>query len=163
MSASTVVTIRFVGDCDSNEIRCSNAVRRKPKATPAPATFSVLSIIERSASTHRFTVLIRLTLRLTQRWYVREDALGNVVETQANPAILNVGLAISLVLAVGANVALIFRFTEKKPRLATLISIACLLVHDVINIVTVAIFGVVHAVDDGFVRFPLSSFDILAS
>lgn len=78
------------------------------------------------------------------------------METQANSVILNVGLVVSIVFAIAANVSLILRFLERKPRLSTLISIGCLLVHDVVNVVILGIFGVVYSVDDGFVRLSLS-------
>lgn len=91
---------------------------------------------------------------LTQRWYVREQ-FGVVVETRANPAVLNAGIALSLIAAVAANVALVLRFLERKPRAATLIAMLCLLVHDVINIIIVTAVGVIRSVDDGFVCFPL--------
>ncbi|KAG8794392.1 hypothetical protein FRC12_024719 [Ceratobasidium sp. 428] len=52
--------------------------------------------------------------------------------------------------AVLANIALICRFLERRVRLATFIAIGGLIIHDIINIVTITIFGVVHAVDDGF-------------
>ncbi|KAG9097428.1 hypothetical protein FRC06_007569 [Ceratobasidium sp. 370] len=76
-------------------------------------------------------------------WYIKTEA-NKTIETQPNPKILDAGLAISMASAVLANVALICRFLERRVRLATFVAI------DIINIVTVTIFGVVHAVDDGF-------------
>ncbi|SCZ97568.1 BZ3500_MvSof-1268-A1-R1_Chr4-3g07254 [Microbotryum saponariae] len=86
---------------------------------------------------------------LTARWYVR-TAGYNVVETRPNPAILDVGLAISMALGVIANLGLISRFLERKPYLCTWISIVALTAHDVINISIVIAFGVVHRFSDGF-------------
>lgn len=86
---------------------------------------------------------------LTTRWYVRTDN-HIVVETQPNPVLLDIGLAISLALGVVANAALIWRFLENRPRLCTWISMLALTVHDTINIVSVVVFYVIHAVDDGF-------------
>lgn len=46
---------------------------------------------------------------------------------------------------------IILRFVEIiRPRKSTLIAICCLVLHDIINIVALAVFGAVHAVDDGF-------------
>ncbi|SGY76217.1 BQ5605_C005g03475 [Microbotryum silenes-dioicae] len=86
---------------------------------------------------------------LTERWYVR-TAGYNVVETQPNPAILDVGLAISMALGVAANLGLISRFLERKPYLCTWISIVALTAHDVINMTIVIAFGIVHRFSDGF-------------
>ncbi|GAA6036322.1 hypothetical protein JCM8097_001666 [Rhodosporidiobolus ruineniae] len=95
-----------------------------------------------------FSVLLDIP-GLTTRWYVRTDD-HVVIETQPNPAILDIGLAISLALGVLANLALILRFLEHRPRLCTWISMLSLSLHDIINVTAVTAFAVVHAVDDGF-------------
>ncbi|SCV69367.1 BQ2448_2387 [Microbotryum intermedium] len=95
-----------------------------------------------------FSVLLDIP-GLTERWYVRTSGF-NVVETQPNPAILDVGQAISMALGVTANLALISRFLERKPYLCTWVAIVALTAHDVINICIVVIFGVVHRFADGF-------------
>ncbi|QRW10440.1 ion channel protein [Ceratobasidium sp. AG-Ba] len=95
-----------------------------------------------------FAILLEIP-GLTEHWYIRTVA-NKTVETQENPKILDAGLAISMASAVLANIALIFRFLERRVRLATWVAICGLVVHDIINIVAVTIFGVVHAVDDGF-------------
>ncbi|CAO1627260.1 unnamed protein product [Parajaminaea phylloscopi] len=85
---------------------------------------------------------------LTTKWYVRQGAEGGY---RPNPALLEVGLAISMASAVLANVFLLFRFTSLlPPRKATASAMLCLIVHDAINIAALVAFGVVHAVDDGF-------------
>lgn len=85
---------------------------------------------------------------LTTRWYVR---IGIDAEYRANPAVLEVGLAISMASAVLANVFLLLRFTAiLNLRRATASAILCLVLHDAINIAALVAFGVVHAVDDGF-------------
>ncbi|CAE6447531.1 unnamed protein product [Rhizoctonia solani] len=95
-----------------------------------------------------FAILLEIP-GLTEHWYIR--TIGNkTVETQENSKILDAGLAISMASAVVANVALITRFLERRVRLATFIAIGGLIVHDIINIITVTIFGVIHRVDDGF-------------
>lgn len=51
---------------------------------------------------------------------------------------------------VVANIALINRFLERRVFVSTLVCIIMLSIHDIINIVALAIFGVIHGVDDGF-------------
>ncbi|KAF8750305.1 potassium channel [Rhizoctonia solani] len=90
-----------------------------------------------------------LLISVTRQWYIR--TIGNkTVETQDNSKILDAGLAISMASAVVANVALITRFLERRVRLATFVAIGGLVIHDIINIIAVITFGVVHGVDDGF-------------
>lgn len=56
-----------------------------------------------------------------------------------------------MALAVLANVFIILRFLEfVRPRSSTLVAIVSLTIHDIINITAIAIFGVIHSVDDGF-------------
>lgn len=74
----------------------------------------------------------------------------NVVETQPNPRILDAGLAISLILGVIANAALVGRFLERNVVLTTWVAILALTVHDVINIIALVTFGVIHRFNDGF-------------
>jgi potassium channel subfamily K len=113
-----------------------------------------------------FSILLEIP-GLTERWYIRTD--GNVVvESRPNPASFDAMLAISMIFGVLANVALICRFLEKGPVLATtLITMAFLTIHgnphlwslpltaphvpiDSINIIAVVVFGVQHRFDDGF-------------
>ncbi|EJD43365.1 voltage-gated potassium channel [Auricularia subglabra TFB-10046 SS5] len=86
---------------------------------------------------------------LTERWYVRTEG-NNVVERRDNPVLLDVGLAISMACGVLANVFLVLRFLEKRPRAMTLLTIIALTIHDIINIIAVAWFGVAHRFNDGF-------------
>jgi potassium channel subfamily K len=65
--------------------------------------------------------------------------------------VLDVALGISLALGLLANVALICRFLERKPYQSTVVAIVALSVHDVINVITVTYFGVIHRFNDGFV------------
>lgn len=86
---------------------------------------------------------------MTEPWYVRTD--GNVVvESRPNPVALDVGLAISLALGVFANACLVARFLEFRPKRFTLLAIASLTVHDLINIGAVTWFGVSRRHADGF-------------
>jgi potassium channel subfamily K len=95
-----------------------------------------------------FSILLEIP-GLTEHWYVR--TINNVpVAYQSNPALLDVGLAISMACAVIANIALISRFLERRVFPATMITIIGLSIHDLINIIAVTIFGVVHRFDDGF-------------
>ncbi|KAF8597619.1 hypothetical protein BDV93DRAFT_367439 [Ceratobasidium sp. AG-I] len=95
-----------------------------------------------------FAILLEIP-GLTEHWYIKTKG-NQTVETQENPRILDAGLAISMASAVVANAALISRFLERRVRLATFVAIGGLIIHDIINIVAVTVFGVVHAVDDGF-------------
>nr|XP_031860724.1 uncharacterized protein CI109_003767 [Kwoniella shandongensis]KAA5527796.1 hypothetical protein CI109_003767 [Kwoniella shandongensis] len=95
-----------------------------------------------------FSILLEIP-GLTEHWYVR--TINNVpVVYQSNPILLDVGLAISMVCGIIANIALISRFLERRVYVSTIITIVGLTIHDIINIIAVTIFGVVHAVDDGF-------------
>lgn len=88
---------------------------------------------------------------LTTKWYVRNGPDGQAVEYRPNPAVLEVGLAISIASAILANVFLLLRFTALlMPRKATACAMLCLVLHDAINISALVAFGVIHAVDDGF-------------
>ncbi|KAH8927374.1 voltage-gated potassium channel [Atractiella rhizophila] len=86
---------------------------------------------------------------LTDHWYVK--TVDNVpVVYQNNPTILNVALGFSMSFAVLANIALIMRFLEHRPRTSTLIAIFFLTLHDILNIISLIWFAIIHAVDDGF-------------
>jgi len=75
-----------------------------------------------------FSILLEIP-GLTNSWYIRTDA-NVVVETRPNPALLDVGLAISMAFAVVANISLILRFLEKGPVfVTTLVTIASLTIH----------------------------------
>ncbi|KAK7685004.1 hypothetical protein QCA50_011839 [Cerrena zonata] len=95
-----------------------------------------------------FSILLEIP-GLTERWYIRTQD-GQTVETKRNPAILDIGLAFSLAFGLFANICLVMRFLEKRVRVMTLLSIIFLTLHDVLNIVTIIIFGVEHRFDDGF-------------
>jgi potassium channel subfamily K len=95
-----------------------------------------------------FSILLEIP-GLTEHWYVRTE--NNIpVVYQENPVILDVGLAISMACGVVANVALISRFLERRVFTSTIACIVMLTCHDIINIVIVTIFGVIHDVNDGF-------------
>ncbi|MCO5555699.1 hypothetical protein L7F22_009244 [Adiantum nelumboides] len=87
----------------------------------------------------------------TSKWYVHITPEGQPNEYRSNPILLDVGLAFSLTSAVVANLAILARFSERmRPRKATAIACAGFIIHDIINMVALIIFGVIHAVDDGF-------------
>lgn len=65
---------------------------------------------------------------LTEHWYIRTEGSA-VVEIRANPAILDVGMAVSMACGLLANVFLVCRFLEKRPRTMTLLAIVCLTLH----------------------------------
>ncbi|KAL7009352.1 Potassium channel [Cystobasidiomycetes sp. EMM_F5] len=92
----------------------------------------------------RWTPVLLEIPGLTALWYVRlASANSEVVETQPNPIVLDVALAISMALGAIANIALIVRFLERYCYAATIIAMVC-------NTTVVTVFGVVHRVSDGF-------------
>ena len=95
-----------------------------------------------------FSILLEIP-GLTEHWYVRTEN-NHPVAYKANPAILDVGLAISMACAVVANIALISRFLERRVLPSTIVTIIGLSIHDLINITAVTIFGIIHRFDDGF-------------
>ncbi|GJN93158.1 hypothetical protein Rhopal_006205-T1 [Rhodotorula paludigena] len=95
-----------------------------------------------------FSVLLDIP-GLTERWYVRTYGF-EIVETRPNPALLDAGQAVSLAFGVFANVALICRFLEHRPRLFTWVAMVSLTVHDILSISIVTWFGVAHRFSDGF-------------
>ncbi|THH10632.1 hypothetical protein EW145_g1213 [Phellinidium pouzarii] len=95
-----------------------------------------------------FSILLEIP-GLTEHWYIITE--NNVtVSSRKNSVLLDVGLSISMACALIANLAIISRFLEKKVRTSTLIAIGALSIHDIVNIVAVTIFGVIHRFDDGF-------------
>jgi len=118
-----------------------------------------------------FSILLEIP-GLTEHWYIRTEN-NQVVESRANPHILNVGLGISLGCAVIANIYLITRFLDKRVKTMTILCVAFLTFHgtyhhvatgpslftctaiDIINIVAVTTFGVQHRLDDGFLFGPI--------
>ncbi|KAM0791088.1 hypothetical protein ACM66B_004379 [Microbotryomycetes sp. NB124-2] len=95
-----------------------------------------------------FSVLLDIP-GLTERWYQRTVGY-EVVETQPNPPLLDIGQAVSMAFGVAANIALVLRFLEKRPYEMTLVAIASLTLHDILQIVIVLVFGIIHSVNDGF-------------
>ncbi|KAH9887203.1 hypothetical protein C8Q73DRAFT_255695 [Cubamyces lactineus] len=95
-----------------------------------------------------FSILLEIP-GLTEDWYIRTEN-HQTVEKRKNPVILEVGMVISIICALIANVSLVLRFLEKRVQTVTLLCIVSLTVHDLINIITVTVFGVEHRFDDGF-------------
>lgn len=62
-----------------------------------------------------------------------------------------------MALGVLANLGLIMRFLERRPLAGTWVAIVALTAHDIINVTICVGFGVVHRIDDGFVRLRSSS------
>ncbi|KAH7922910.1 voltage-gated potassium channel [Leucogyrophana mollusca] len=97
-----------------------------------------------------FSILLEIP-GLTEHWYVRTEGPNHdVVETQSNSTILDIGLAFSIACAVAANICLIMRFLEKRVKTATIFCTVFLTIHDLINITGVTVFGIEHRFDDGF-------------
>ncbi|CAE6452414.1 unnamed protein product [Rhizoctonia solani] len=91
-----------------------------------------------------FAILLEIP-GLTEHWYIR--TIGNkTVETQENSK-----SGYSAVLSYQYNLQFWMRDSPSQwVRLATFIAIGGLIIHDIINIIAVTTFGVIHGVDDGF-------------
>lgn len=74
-----------------------------------------------------FSILLEIP-GLTEHWYIRTEA-NNIVESRSNPAILDIGLAISMACALAANICLVMRFLEKRVKTVTLLTIVFLTIH----------------------------------
>ncbi|SAM83121.1 uncharacterized protein UBRO_20380 [Ustilago bromivora] len=82
---------------------------------------------------------------LTSKWYADINPEGQVIRFIPNPTILTVGLSISLTSAVIANFAIILRFLEiLGSRQSIALAIASLALHDIINVVALAVFGGIY-------------------
>jgi len=94
---------------------------------------------------------------LTEDWYIRTDGPA-VIAGKPNPSLLDVGIALSLLCAVLANVCLVVRFLEKRIKTMTILCVLFLSMHgkltiafptslslplcsDTINIAALATFG----------------------
>ncbi|KAF8880080.1 hypothetical protein BD779DRAFT_1110534 [Infundibulicybe gibba] len=86
-----------------------------------------------------FSILLEIPA-LTEHWYIRTE-FGEIVETRENPVLLDVAMALSMACGVFANVCLVLRFLETRIKLTTLFCVFFLTIHDVINILTLIIFG----------------------
>lgn len=74
-----------------------------------------------------FSILLAIP-GLTEHWYIR--TLGTkIVEIRQNPVLLDVALGVSMTCALVANIALIFRFLEKRVERMTLICVIFLTIH----------------------------------
>lgn len=74
-----------------------------------------------------FSILLEIP-GLTGYWYIRTQG-STVVDTRPNPAILDVGLGISMACAIIANICIIMRFLEKRVTTMTLLCILFLSIH----------------------------------
>jgi len=95
-----------------------------------------------------FSILLEIP-GLTEHWYVVTE--NNVpVLSRPNGGLLDTGLGVSMACALIANLAIINRFLEKRVRTSTLVAVVALSIHDIINIVAVTYFGVIHRFNDGY-------------
>ncbi|GAA5864245.1 hypothetical protein JCM3774_001268 [Rhodotorula dairenensis] len=88
---------------------------------------------------------------LTEKWYVVKDANGAIVEARPDPPLIVAAGAVTLALALLANIAILFRLIDTHPRWFSLGTIAFLTGHVIVNLVALIIFGVAHAHPDGYV------------
>jgi hypothetical protein len=87
---------------------------------------------------------------LTEHWYVRRDASGFVVETKPDPPLIIAAGAVTLAVAILANLSIMSRLVDTQPRFFTFSTLFLLSVHCLINLIALCIFGVEHAVPDGY-------------
>jgi len=80
-----------------------------------------------SGSLIPFSILLEIP-GLTEPWYVRTYG-SQTVETRKDPPLVLIAISISMALAVLANVALIFRFLERRVKRNTIICIVSLTIH----------------------------------
>lgn len=74
-----------------------------------------------------FAILLQIP-GLTEHWYIRTMD-NQTIEIRDNPAILDVGIAISMACALIANICLIVRFLEKHVSMMTLVAIGFLTIQ----------------------------------
>ncbi|KIO33726.1 hypothetical protein M407DRAFT_17341 [Tulasnella calospora MUT 4182] len=95
-----------------------------------------------------FAILLEIP-GLTEHWYIRTEN-HQVVEVRKNPAIVMIAMSVSMACGLIANLALIARFLERRVKLNTWLAMIVLVIHDIINIIVVTAFGIIHRFDDGF-------------
>ncbi|KZS97352.1 voltage-gated potassium channel [Sistotremastrum niveocremeum HHB9708] len=95
-----------------------------------------------------FAILLEIP-GLTDHWY-QPISGPNPVAPKSNPPILIAGIAISMISAILANASLIVRYLEKRPREMTIIAIASLTIHDLLNVICMAAFAANRKHGDGF-------------
>lgn len=74
-----------------------------------------------------FSILLEIP-GLTEHWYIVTEN-NQTIESRKNSALLDAGMSISMACALIANIAIVFRFLERKVRTSTLIAIATLTIH----------------------------------
>ena len=75
-----------------------------------------------------FSILLSIP-SLTEHWYVQTGPDEKTIETQPNPRLLDVAMAVTMTCALVACACLVARFTERKVKLMTLLCIIFLTVH----------------------------------
>ena len=118
-----------------------------------PPSYRRIPII--SGSLIPFSILLQIP-GLTENWYVRTSG-GQIVQTRKKSAILIVSLAISMLLAVSANIALIYRFLERRVKASTIICILALTLHGELsllwpNVVHISVFRYIKHRDCAYLR-----------
>ena len=104
----------------------------KPHA-PLPTFILILTIHYRTPIFSGVLVPFSILLEIpgtTGHWYIRTEGT-QTVEVRPNPALLEIGIGISMGMGVIANIALIRRFSEHQPKEMTIIAIICLTIHGV--------------------------------
>ncbi|GAA6048621.1 hypothetical protein JCM3770_002061 [Rhodotorula araucariae] len=89
---------------------------------------------------------------LTEHWYVKHDATGQIARSKADPPLIIAAGSITLAMAVLANTAIMFRLVETHPRFFSGATVSFLSIHVVVNLVALSVFGAQHAkTPDGYV------------
>ncbi|BGO91847.1 hypothetical protein NBRC10512_007645 [Rhodotorula toruloides] len=87
---------------------------------------------------------------LTEHWYVRRDASGFITESKPDPPLIIAAGAVTLTVAILANLSILSRLVDTQPRFFTFSTIFLLSVHCVVNLVALSVFGAEHAKPDGY-------------
>ena len=80
-----------------------------------------------SGSLIPFSILLEIP-GLTEHWYVRTQG-NQTVESRPNPPLVIVSMSFSMALALLANVALVYRFLERRVKTSTIVCIIALTLH----------------------------------
>lgn len=83
--------------------------------------------------------------------YITKNAAGKVVEARPDPPLIVAAGAVTLSVALLANVAILFRLIDTHTRWFSFSTVVLLIVHIVVNLVALIIFGVEHAHPDGYI------------
>ena len=154
----------------SHDLSSTNAATSSAAAptTATTATTTTTHVVVRktpifSGIAAPFGIMLEIP-GLTSKWYAKVDNEGLVIRFIPNPTILTVGLAISLSAAVIANASMICRFLEiLRPKTSIMFAILGFLLHDIINLVALSVFGGIYGPKDDGLSLSASYWMVCAS